>query len=783
MSLIAQTIRNFVAGISQQPDVLRHPEQLDEQINGFSTEASGLQKRPPTQHLFRLGSTAVTGVKPLVHIINRDTSEKYVAVFTGNGVDVYDVRTGALRTVNYDGNSRAYLSTASPRKVLKCATVADYTFILNNTVVSQMSGACSPNKWASQGVLVNVKSGQYGRTYRIVIDGAEVASFTTPDGSDKSHTAQIATDNIVGQLASQCSAKGCGVATGSSWIYIEKGGGISNCQVFDGYNNQAMFGILRKTQKFTNLPASAPDGFICEIAGEKGSNTDDYYVVYNASDNIWKETLRPNIQISFNKATMPHVLVREADGTFTFREAEWADRQSGDDDSNPLPSFIGYTINDTFFYRNRLGLLAEENVILTASADFFNFWIASATELQDTDPIDMAVSSNFVATLYHAVPFNSECFLFAQDTQFALSSSAVLSPKDAMLDTKTNFRCSKDVRPIGAGRNIYYPVERSEFTSISEYFTAQDNTGEKDSQDISTHIPSYIHNGVYKMIGSTVEHMVLSLSEGEPDAVYVYKYLFIDGVRQQASWSKWKLGGSIVGGDFIDAYLYLVVTRNGSYWLERISFATNTTEYTDEPYRVLLDRKVSYVIPTSAYNPVTEKTVINVMSPYGLGAFDAGKTYGIVTTKGVYVETNSPVVELEGNYGGQEVFIGECYEFKAVLSKLYIRKTDNGSTQTVTTGHLQLQNIILNCSDTGYFKVEVDLMSKKQVYTYMNTANRLSSANTLLGQVHFSDCEVKIPLHSINTDCKITVRSLAPQPVALLGAKWQGNYNTRVRDI
>ena len=45
---VSQTIKNIVAGISQQPPILRHAEQLEEQVNGYSTEADGLQKRPPT---------------------------------------------------------------------------------------------------------------------------------------------------------------------------------------------------------------------------------------------------------------------------------------------------------------------------------------------------------------------------------------------------------------------------------------------------------------------------------------------------------------------------------------------------------------------------------------------------------------------------------------------------------------------------------------------------------------------------------------------------------------
>lgn len=47
MSNMTQRIDNFIEGVSQQSPMLRHAEQLEEQINGYSTEAGGLQKRPP----------------------------------------------------------------------------------------------------------------------------------------------------------------------------------------------------------------------------------------------------------------------------------------------------------------------------------------------------------------------------------------------------------------------------------------------------------------------------------------------------------------------------------------------------------------------------------------------------------------------------------------------------------------------------------------------------------------------------------------------------------------
>lgn len=881
MTLIAQSIRNFIAGISQQPNVLRHPEQLEEQLNGFSTEANGLQKRPPTQMLFKLPTKSLLDIHPLVHKINRDANEKYFVIFTGADIEVYDVQTGEKKEVKFEGKAKEYITTASPRSTIKCATVADYTFLTNLGVKTRMSSKHSPAVWNTQGALINVKSGQYGRTYQIVVNGKQIASHTTPDGSDRADSKLIATDAIASALATQCISNGYAVQQGSSWLYVYSGDGgtaevktkvypirtpqgecdylraitsdaglstkevwiganaftfsvfppfadtvakvieqatkdgyvrvtddpnvgvkeicfrqtvqevtttvpldkgvITSCQVYDGFNNQAMFSIMQRTQKFTNLPASAPNGFVCEIAGEEGSASDDYYVMYNETSGIWEETVRPNVPISFDGDTMPHVLVRGADGTFTCRSAEWEDRKVGDDNSNPQPSFIDLPINDVFFYRNRLGFIAGENTILTASSDFFNFWMASAVEVQDTDPIDNAVSSNTVATLYNAIPFNSDCLLFGQDTQFALKANGVLSPKDALLDTLTNFRCSIKTKPVGAGRNIYYPVERAEYSSINEYYTAQDNTGEKDAQDITAHVPNYIPNGIYSMIGSTVENMVLLLTEGEPDAMFVYKYLFINGVRQQAAWSKWKFNGDILGATFIDSYLYMLIKREDTVYMERMSFAVNTTEYHDEPYRLLLDSKIEYTIPESAYDSVTDTTTVDVLPLYGLTTNNGGYSYCAVTHDGQYVIASDNKVTRLGNLSGQKIYIGIQYTFKVVLSELMIKKKDTaGNTTSITDGNLMLQYLWLQYSSSGFFDVLVKHTKNGVTYEYKNTVNKFGDT---FGSIEFTTGEFKIPLQTKSTNCVVSIVSDAPNPVALLGARWQGNYTTRTKRL
>ncbi len=64
---------------------------------------------------------------------------------------------------------------------------------------------------------------------------------------------------------------------------------IKNFAVYDGFNNQAAFGIMRSVQKFTNLPATAPVGYVVKVSGEDGSESDDYYVEFDDTDKVWKE--------------------------------------------------------------------------------------------------------------------------------------------------------------------------------------------------------------------------------------------------------------------------------------------------------------------------------------------------------------------------------------------------------------------------------------------------------------------------------------------------------------
>jgi hypothetical protein len=50
---------------------------------------------------------------------------------------------------------------------------------------------------------------------------------------------------------------------------------------------------------------------------------------------------------------------------FSVSNITWSGRTKGDTLSSPDPSFVGRTLNDIFFHKNRLGFLSGENVVLS----------------------------------------------------------------------------------------------------------------------------------------------------------------------------------------------------------------------------------------------------------------------------------------------------------------------------------------------------------------------------------------------------------------------------------
>lgn len=834
MPLIQQTIKNLIAGISQQPPKLRHAEQLEEQINGFSTEAGGLQKRPPTQHVRRLPALPL---KTKVHLINRDENERYIVAFTGDSLKIFDIN-GNEKTVKMENGADTYVTCSEPNKQLKAITVADHTFIVNTTKVVEMNNnEKSSDDWKKQGSLIVVRQGQYGRKYTVNIQDQEY-TYETPDGGAASHSKMIATDYIANQLYeelagnfkktfssltddemrtygitkskkgrwvgsdnnhwietttyhykdkayskedmfSPAGVQGSVVIKGTNWIQII--GNLKDISVSDGFNGEALKLFINTTTRFEILPSTAPDGFTVLVKGEKESD-DDYYVKYDSGTHSWKECAKPNIPIKYDFTTMPYILRREADGTFTCTTADWNERKTGDEDSNPTPSFVGNKINDIFFFRNRLGIISGEAVNLSRTSDFFNFWVDSATSIVDTDPIDLQVSHNRVSTLYNAVPFNQDLYLFSAQTQFILRAEGVLSPKTAVIDQVTEFDADTWVKPIGVGRNLYFTAHKTDFTTVQEYFAVADSTTQKNATDVTGHVPNFLKNSIYSLKACNNENLLIALSDNQRDTMYIYKFLFLNDSKAQASWSSWTFDGELIGADFINSVMYLVINRGDNTFLEKMPISYNTKDFVDEPYRVMLDRKFKTTLH-GTFDKDTKEMRYDVKSIYG-DAYSEPREYTIVLKNGSVHSGKDTVViphQVEP-LEDFECYIGVPYEFKFTYSTFFIKQTSQTGTDTIPNDRLQLRFLHINYDNTGEFEVIVNATGKTPKH-YKMTARIVGTPSNQVGIHPLETGEFRVPLMGRNTDTEVTVINTSPLPSAFNTTVWQGLVTYKFRQI
>lgn len=136
MAAITQRVPNFLGGLSQQVDTLKRPSQVRKCINAFPDTTFGLIKRSGGQFVAELKNAGGTVYAPTTFdngkwfSIFRDSSERYLCVIKGSSIYIWDIQTGAPKTVTIVGTAGSYLTGTTPQDY-HILSINDYTYITN----------------------------------------------------------------------------------------------------------------------------------------------------------------------------------------------------------------------------------------------------------------------------------------------------------------------------------------------------------------------------------------------------------------------------------------------------------------------------------------------------------------------------------------------------------------------------------------------------------------------------------------------------------------------------
>ena len=819
MGIVSRAIPTLLRGVSQASDSSKQSDHADIQDNADSNPVVGLVKRSGIQHITNLSTSTLGNVH--IQTINRDVNEQYVAIFSNGNVKVYEL-DGTEKTVNKpDGTT--YLNTSNPRNEIKTVTIADFTFVVNTSVTTAMDTTLSAGN-ITQAVIF-IKQVSNDTVYSVTVDGVTVTDDTTSDSSLS--TAQVATDlanglssGLIGGLS------GFNIARNGSVIHVKKADG-SNFSIdgSDTQGNTQLQVVKNSVQRFTDLPTVSPNGYVVEVKGDENTNFDNYYVKFVTNnggtfeEGQWEETIEAGIPFKFNYSTMPHVLIRQADGNFRFARVDgdtytvsgqsfelpkWGERTAGDEESALDPSFIGRNINNVFFFRNRLGFLADDNVILSNVSEFFNFFPDTVLTVVDSHPIDVAASHTKVAILKHAVTMGEQLILFSEQTQFVLSSSADnLTPTTANVLVATEFESSDDAAPVGSGSSIYFLTKKGTFAGVREYITQTDVTL-KDAANITIHVPRLIPSNIFKLAVSNNQDILVCLGTDNPNKLFINRWLFGgQGQKVLNSWFTFTINANrrIKNIDFIGTDLFLVIEEDNVVTLEKLPFESDFKE-TNSEFEFHLDHKVTEGSTgvSIAFNAGTNKTTFTL--PYRLrgemnvvGRYLAsGETSTFVDPNGttqtlkpatIIQTTNltngsTTTIEAEGDYRNAKVIIGEPYDMHYRFSKQRITESPQQNSAEIISSRLQLHHFYIKFEKSGFFQVEVT-PENRDTSTHKFSGRLLGAASSAIGELNLETGTFRVPIMSRADRVDIDVKNKTFLPTLLASAEYEAMFHMKSR--
>ncbi len=570
MVAVTQRIGSYLGGVSKQSDNKMLPGQVRECYNGFPDATYGLTKRPGFKHIVNLG-TGTTYDDGKWFYIKRDDDEEYVGVIKGNTISLWNAVSGNPCTVNYGTGAQSYLNGVKTN--YKIITVQDTSIVINSnfTVTAQAASTFNAHRVAS----IEVQYVTSSTTYKvdIKISGVtQTATYTTPSSAD--------VNTILTDLESDINAM---TGNHSNITVTRLANSLELTSTVDidvhaegGLDNKGLTVVEDEVGSVSELPIKSVQNRKIKVVNTN-SSADTYWVKFVAHDGVsgegyWEETRDPGVSPGLNNSTLPHELINTAVDTFTFQKITYEDRLVGDDNTNSHPSFINEKITAGFFHNNRLGFLSKDNVIMSQSGDFFNFYFKSAQTTIESDPIDISCSSIKPTALHAALPTAQGVVLFSENQQFVMFADAgVLTPALATIRALSNYEMDRKIEPVDAGTNLNFVTKTPGYSRVFSMVTRgrQENP---QVLDLSRIVKEWISPDIDQMISSPQNSMI-AMAGQSLNEVFLFRY-YNDGKENlMEAWTSWLMPGTVQFIETNSDDMYAVTKQGNQFVLSKAALS------------------------------------------------------------------------------------------------------------------------------------------------------------------------------------------------------------------
>ena len=838
MSAISQKYNTYLQGMSDQPDEIMKPGQLKDSLNTFPDVTFGLLKRPALGFTRLLDTPDHVGCwGSYYRVTNTGQREEYLIQVLRNGrIRIFDAENGKRQTVDIGGSTADDATLAygvhTNNSDIQFTTILDTTIINNRTISPRMDATRAPvnqvgGNWYA---FIAITQLAYGQSYTIdVTRGATTTqvTFNTPTDGSTATSVEAVRDDLVADLNAM--GDWVNVVAIGNGIYLEDNEAFTletpELQLFDlivtaeeEQDGGVVVSRYASTQNVATLPLECRHGMVVKVANSF-SEEDDYYVQFQGNQDtdgpgVWEETVEPGLYNEFEETLMPHRIVRgafttDADGdriyTFTAAAIDWDNREVGDELTNPYPSFIDSNdpdnaansnpIERVIFYRNRLCLLAGENIIMSRPGDYFNLWSLSALNVSVSDPIDTAASSTYSSLLLDAIVVNSGLILFSEFQQFLLTTdSDLLSPQTVKISNLATYDFNPRTSPFSMGNTVGFVSSAGINSRLYEMYSIF-REGEPDvieqSKILNRRLPPDL-----TLLTDSKQNGFLMFAAQDASDIFCYRYFNQGNERLQSAWFRWNIIGDLQYHTIMGDNWYGVVVEDDAGGTERISllnmdlserFSTTDIQGEQFDYRVHMDYSFEIanadltwndpnVSPTPA-NPNTTQFTLPIPNltndnrqMYAYTLSDGGR-YAPVTIDGT-------IGRVPGNWteDNATLIVGYNYLMEVDFPRMYLNSDPARGGITDTTASLTVHRCKLSMGPQGVYQTVLRRAGKDD-FT-VDYESRPMNAYTAGSVPYLGHRMNTIPVYEKNYNFNLSLRSEHPSPCTLYSMSWEGMYSS-----
>lgn len=500
-------------------------------------------------------------------------------------------------------------------------------------------------------------------------------------------------------------------------------------------------------------------------------------VVAGIPSGKWRETYKPGIKAALNALTMPHALVRTSPTAFHFIPLDgrqipaisftesWVARTVGDDDSNPLPDFVGGTIRGIGVYKDRMYLYGGEAMRFSKIGLYWDLFIESAVEGGDDDGFDVTTVTGKVQNIRYTVPHQQSLVVFAEQGQFIMDGSQVLSPNTAALVPVTSFLLNHDVEPKPAGDVVYFTDRSGAYSNVREFYL-DSITATNNARPVTQHVSHLIPADVRQLIASAEDGLLIALPE-TGGAAYVYQYVIDNGQRVQSAWHPWQVVGfNLIYGWVHRGDLYMVATdRTGAYRIGKMALTSSVASATEWTPR--LDGLKTGV----ASGNTLDVGVDGALYPEFQFILMSGPYAGTVLN--VQSWGADGIVYFYDDINGMTVHYGAAYPFVFTPTRPFPK---DGLGRRITD-RLTMTQYVVEVENTGPF----DVVLRSEYYPdFRIPVDRVvGSPEALLGETPLMTGSSPVMVNMNPDLMSMSFEKTTPQPFNLVYLDYRGRYTSR----